>query len=86
MAESIDRHGRPVKKGMRVRLLEVAPFLERDVPAEEWVRLTGVVGEILEVMEIDEDGRAWIEKWFDEPDGTRSSHSLALYAHEMELV
>jgi hypothetical protein len=71
---------------MRVRLLELAPFLERDLPAEEWVRLEGMVGEVFEVQEVDEDGRAWIEKWFDEPDGIRSSHSLALNANEMELV
>ena len=71
---------------MRVRLLQLALFLKRDLPAEEWARLETMVGDIFEVQEIDEDGRAWVEKWFDESDGTRTSHSLALSAHEMEVV
>jgi hypothetical protein len=45
-----------------------------------------MVGGIFEVSEIDEHGRAWIEQWFDDPDGGRLSHSVALESHEMEVV
>ena len=81
-----DRDGRPVNIGTRVRIVELAPFLKRDLPPDEWARLAGMVGGIFEVSEIDENGRAWIEQWFDEPDGGRLSHSVALEAHEMEVV
>jgi hypothetical protein len=81
-----DRHGRPVNIGTTVRIVELAAFLKRDLPPDEWARLAGMVGRIFEVSEIDENGTAWIEQWFDDPDGGRVSHSVALEAHEMEVV
>ena len=81
-----DRYGKPVNIGTKVRIIELAQFLKRDVPPDEWARLAGMVGGIFEVSEIDEKGRAWIEQWFDDPDGGRLSHSVALEAHEMEVV
>lgn len=81
-----DRHGRVVHLKSKVRVVEVAAFLKRDLPADEWSRLETMVWEVFAVHKIDTDGRAWVEKWFSEPDGGRSSHSLALAPHEMELV
>ena len=62
----IDRNGTPVHVGTRVRLLKLAAFLERDLPADEWQRLQTMVGEVFEVYEIDEYGSAWVEKWWHE--------------------
>ena len=81
-----DRYGKPVNIGTKVRIIELAQFLKRDLPPDEWARLWGMVGGVFEVSEIDEHGRAWIEQWFDDPDGGRSSHSVALEAHEMEVA
>ena len=81
-----DRHGRAVSVRSKVRVVEVAAFLKRDVPEEEWARLETMVGEVFTVHKLDTDGRAWVEKWFNEPDGGRSSHSIALEPHEMEIV
>jgi hypothetical protein len=45
-----------------------------------------MIGEAFKVYEIDEDGRAWVEKrWREEDHGFRS-HSLALESDEMEVV
>jgi len=81
-----DHRGRAVTVRSKVRIIEIAAFLKRDLPAEERSRLEAMVGEVFAVYKIDTDGRAWVEKWFIEPDGGRSSHSLALEPHEMEIV
>jgi hypothetical protein len=52
----------------------------------EAVRIQSMLGEILEVYEVDPSGRAWVEKWWQLADGSSASHSIALESHEMELV
>jgi hypothetical protein len=42
-----------------------------------------MVGEVFEVCEIDAYGHALIEKWFEKG---RYCHSLAVEAHEVEIV
>lgn len=81
-----DRNGRPVEVGTRVRLLEVSPSLKRDLPLDEWQDLQSMVGDVFEVYEIDEHGAAWIEKVWQDGDGRRRSHSLALTPHEIEIA
>lgn len=81
-----DRRGRPVNVGTRVRVLEIAAFLKRDLPPDEWQELETMLGEVFEVYEIDEYGSAWVEKVWDDGDGRIHSHSLALASHEMEVV
>jgi hypothetical protein len=81
-----DCDGREVRVGSRVRLLKVAEFLQRDLPPDEWNQLQGMVGEVFEVMDIDEYGGAWIERLFDDPEGGQSSQSYSVAADEMELV
>jgi hypothetical protein len=81
-----DRHGRPVRVGSSVRVLRVPEFLKRDLAPDEWARLESLIGHVFEVCEIDEYGCAWVEKWFDGPEGSRSSHSIGLEPDEMEVV
>jgi hypothetical protein len=81
-----DRNGQPVIAGTRVRVLEIASFLKRDLPSDEWQDLETMVGEVFEVYEIDEYGAAWVEKSFTEGDGAHRTHGLALASHEMEVV
>jgi hypothetical protein len=85
IATVVDRNGQPVKVGTRVRVLEIAAFLKRDLPLEEVEELATMVGEVFEVYEIDESGGACVEKVWYEPGGQRS-HSLSLEAHEMEVA
>ena len=81
-----DRHGRTVKVGTRVRLLEVPTSLLADLPPDESRTLLFLIGREFEVCEIDERGTAWIEHWSSDPDGVQISHSLALAPVEMEVV
>jgi hypothetical protein len=82
----VDCHGRTVEVGMRVRVLRVSPSLQKEIPPDEWQNLQSMVGEVLEVSEIDEYGSAWVEKTWDTGADRRLSHSLALAADEMEIA
>jgi hypothetical protein len=82
----LDRHGRAVTVGTRVRVLEVPASLLSQIPADEGEDLLSMVGEVLEVFEIDDFGGAWVEKeWHSSADGPHSQ-SIALASHEMEVV
>jgi hypothetical protein len=75
-----------VTVGSQVRLLALPMFLKPDLPAEEWAALESMLDEVFQVIEIDEYGRAEVEKSWDCGDGVSRSHSLWLDAHEMERV
>jgi hypothetical protein len=85
-SDAVDRNGIPVQVGTPVRVLEIASFLRRDLPAEEWQDLQSMVGEVFQVYEIDAYGSAWVEMVWGAQGGGSRSHSLALEAHEMEVV
>jgi hypothetical protein len=73
----LDRNGKPVVVGSRVRVVEVAPFLNRDLPPDEWGCVRSMLGQVFEVYEIDKWGGAWVQY---------QSHSLSLASDEMERV
>jgi len=73
-----------VTVGSHVRLLALPPFLQPDLPAGERADLESVLGQVFQVIAIDECGGAEIEKWWDGGDGVSQSHTLWLDSHEME--
>ena len=83
---AFDRNGQSVEIGTKVRVLEVADSVMRDLPPQERRDLMSMVGEVFEVYEIDQYGSAWVEKTWHAGDGEYRSHSLGLSAHEMEVV
>lgn len=82
----VDRSGRSVTVGTRVRVLAITPSLRTSLPEGEWDELQTMVGEVFAVCEVDEYGWAWVEKWFESEGDGRSCHSLALAPDEMEVV
>lgn len=83
----VDKHGRVVAIGSRVRLLQLPSSLLNDLPEDEVEALRSMLGEIFEVTEIDEYGKPWIGKGWSSPEkGQYTGHSLALDSTEMELV
>jgi hypothetical protein len=82
----VDRNGKPVVVGSRVRIVAIAAFLEQDLPHDEWERLRSMLGEVFVVYEIDKWGGAWVEKPFPSAPHQYQSHSLSLASDEMELV
>lgn len=85
--QPLDRNGKTVRVGDRVRLLQLSGQWFDELPADEKPEVMSMIGEIFEVEEIDDYGRPWIRKnWSDGDEGTCHGHSIALDAHEMELV
>jgi hypothetical protein len=82
-----DRHGRIVRVGSQVRLLELDVGCLTNLLPDERLNVLSMVGEVFEVEEIDEYGQSWVRKtWAGEEEGTCFSHSFALQSAQMELV
>lgn len=83
---TVDRSGRSVIVGSMVRVLTIDPSIFEDIAPEEVQRIHSMLGEELEVYEVDQWGRAWVEKWWREGESQSTSHSLALDPSDMELL
>ena len=87
MTQCLDKFGRPVSVGSRVRLLQLSQQFLQSLPPDEFEEVKSMIGEVFEVYEIDPYGCAWIEKGWNYPEeGKFMGHSLGLASHEMELV
>lgn len=82
-----DRAGKTIRVGARVRVLSLSGRWLDSLADEERARVLSLVGEVLEVEEIDEYGHPWVSKqWPGPDDGHWESHSVALQPNEMEIV
>jgi hypothetical protein len=85
-SEVKDHLGRTVCVGSRVQIIGLAVEFLDSLPDDERPLVAGMVGEIVEVDEIDKFGAAWVTKWWHHDDGTHDAHGVGLSASEMELV
>jgi hypothetical protein len=81
-----DKNGRAVEIGTRVKVLALPTGVTDSLEPEEVERVKSMVGDVLEVDEIDMHGCAWVTKWWGAETESPEAHSLALSAHEMEVV
>jgi hypothetical protein len=85
MNQPKDRNGKPVAGGARVRLVTLTGNWVENLPQQERVDVTSMIGAVFTV-DIDEDGDVWIEKWWSDGGGVSHGHSIRWDPHEMELV
>ena len=72
-----DRAGNLVHVGAHVRLLSLSGNWLEELPHEEKPDVLSMIGEVFEVEEIDDYGRAWISKsWPNEKAGLAESMLL----------
>ena len=83
---TVDGSGRLVRVGALVRILQIPEYTRTALPQAEADRVLSMLGEVLEVYEVDEAGQAWVEKEWDEGEGHSSTHSLGLEPAQMVLV
>jgi hypothetical protein len=86
MDQSKDRNGKPVVVGTRVRLVTLSGNWVRDLPEQERIDVTSMIGGVITMEEIDRYGGAWISRRWDDGDGVSHGHDLSLDPHEMEVV
>lgn len=86
MTRSRDHKGTLVTVGTQVRVLSVPSSVLSYLSQVEAARVKSMVGEVLEVYEIDAYGSAWVQKWWHDSAEEADSHSLALSPQEMEVV
>ena len=79
----VDRLGRPVAVGDRVRVLAVSPDPGMDEDDAEMIEL--MVGSECEVDRIDDRGLVWVSVWWSCGDGTAAT-SAGLTAHQFEVL
>lgn len=83
----VDRNGKPVHVGSRVRLLALSGEWFESLPADEKTDVESMIGEVFEIEEVDKYGHAWIGKgWSDGGEGTYKAHSIALEPNEFECL
>ena len=84
--EAKDCAGRPVTVGCRVRVLTLSAEFIDSLPIDERAPVSEMIGDVFEVDEIDDLGRAWVTKMWDRGDGTYDGHGIALDPSETELI
>ena len=87
MAPPLDRNGRVVKVGSRVRIVQLSESMIKSLPENEIEDVRSMIGEVFEVTEIDEHGHPWVGKgWMSNSGEEYRGHSIALEPTEMEVV
>jgi hypothetical protein len=87
MAPPVDRNGRVVKVGSRVRIVELSESMMKSLPDSEIEEVRSMLGEVFEVTDIDKYGQPWVGKGSMSSDGEEyRGHSIALEPKEMEVV
>lgn len=83
----VDKHRTPIRLGSKVRLLSLSGDWLNKLSHAEKERVLSMVGDVFEVVEIDEYGHPVIQKsWREEQSGAYYQHSLALNPEEMEVA
>jgi hypothetical protein len=87
MHRPVDRNGKLVHVGSKVRLLGLSGNWFESLPVDEKADVQSMIGEVFEVEEIDAYGHPWIRKsWPNEAEGKCHSHSVALEPAEFESL
>jgi hypothetical protein len=78
--------GRTVSVGDRVRIIGFSDAFMASLIPEDHAHITGMIGGVFEVEEIDSAGQAWVSKTWSAGNGEFDGHGIGLAQSEMELV
>ena len=82
----VDKHGSVVTVGDRVRLLDIRPSILARLTGNERGDVSSMLGQILEVFDVYDDGQVWVWLSWDRGDGKIETHSIAVDPSAIELV
>ena len=80
---AVDRNGRTVAVGDRVRVLDVSP--DADLDEDDLEMIVFMIGSECEVDRIDRLGLAWVSMWWHCGDGTALT-AVGLHGHQFERL
>jgi hypothetical protein len=69
-----------------VRLLAIRSSILKRLEGQERADVSSMVGQVLEVFDVYEDGLVWVWLRWDRGDGKSESHSIAVDPEMIELV
>jgi len=81
----LDIDDKEVRIGDSVEVLEIDEVISRRLNKVEKRQVFSMVGNVLEVEDIDEFGCVWVSKEFPTNDQTHFSHGIALEKNQMRL-
>ena len=82
----IDRSGNIIERGDRVRLLAIRPSILARLGISELADVSSMLGQVLEVFDVYEDGLVWVSLAWPRADGTTEVHAVAVDPPAIELV
>ena len=82
----IDKNGKVVRPGDRVRLLDIRPTILARLTGTEHADVSSMLGQVLEVFDVYDDGQVWVWLRWDRGDGKIETHSIAVDPPQIELV
>ena len=82
----LDRVGRVVERGDKVRLLTIRPSILKRLAGSELADVSSMLGQVLEVFDVYDDGLVWVSLSWLRDDGTHEIHSVAVDPEAIELV
>jgi hypothetical protein len=81
-----DRNGSKVRSGEKIRLLAIRPSIMRRLAGAELKDVSSMLGQVLEVFDVYEDGLVWVSLSWPRADGTVEIHSIAVDPEAIEVV
>ena len=82
----LDRNGQIVERGDLVRLFAIRPSIIKRLAGSELVDVSSMLGQVLEVFDVYDDGLVWVSLSWPREDGTTEIHSIAVDPPAIELV
>jgi hypothetical protein len=69
-----------------VKILALSNDFLNSLSDDELAEVREMIGDVFEVDEIDEQGQAWVTKWWDVGNGDFDAHGIGLSPSEMQVV
>jgi hypothetical protein len=85
-ARGTDRNGAAVAIGDHVRLYEIRPSILKCVAGSEHTDVASMLGRVLEVFDVYEDGQVWVSLSWPRADGQTELHAIAVESSAIELI
>ncbi len=81
----IDKNGRPVNVGSKVKILYIDPGFTEFLPSDEVEDISSMLNDVLNVYKVSKK-YIHVEKTWDRGNGRIESHTLAMTPNDVELI